>query len=130
MTCQSNDNRNPKGAVIKNMASTSSYFYADAQKVIDDIDQQFQLGPEKLTDLTNAFLEEFALGLGEYKRPMAMMSVCGSSIFTALTILQSNLCHRGSRWHGKRVCYPTIPFGSCSYSPSTFLALDLGGTNL
>lgn len=55
------------------MASTSSHFFKDPQNVLDDIHHQFQLDTGTLVELTKAFLNEFAVGLGEYNHPMAMM---------------------------------------------------------
>lgn len=57
------------------MASTSSFFYKDPQDVLDDIDYQFQLSPATLISLSRAFLNEFAVGLGNYNHAMAMMFV-------------------------------------------------------
>ena len=43
------------------------------QFVLDDIDRQFQLAPEILTQLSKAFLDEIKVGLGNYNHPMAMV---------------------------------------------------------
>ncbi|TFK29323.1 hexokinase [Coprinopsis marcescibilis] len=81
------------------MATTSIYQYDDAQSVIDLIDRQFTLGPEKLISITKGFLEEMELGLANYGKPLAMIPTFVSG----------------------------VPDGS---ETGTFLALDLGGTNL
>lgn len=57
------------------MASTSSHFYRDPQTVLDDIELQFSLDPQALTDLVKTFLEEYRVGLSNYGHPMAMMCV-------------------------------------------------------
>jgi hexokinase len=49
------------------------------QHVLDDISRHFQLGPEILTQLTTAFVEEIRLGLGKYNHAMAMMYVLASA---------------------------------------------------
>jgi hexokinase len=59
------------------MPSISAHFAkgSDVQFIFDDIHRQFQLGPETLVELTEAFLDEFKVGLGDYNHPMAMMFV-------------------------------------------------------
>ncbi|KIK65672.1 hypothetical protein GYMLUDRAFT_39175 [Collybiopsis luxurians FD-317 M1] len=81
------------------MASTSSYFHQNPQKVLDDIDYQLTLEPPLLKQLTRAFLQEFEIGLGKYNEAMAMVPTFVTG----------------------------VPDGS---ETGTFLALDLGGTNL
>ncbi|KAJ7638476.1 hypothetical protein FB45DRAFT_741354 [Roridomyces roridus] len=83
------------------MASISSHYAKgpDAQRVFDDIDRQFTLGPDTLVELTGAFLDEFKVGLDNYNHPMAMIP----SFVTG------------------------VPDGT---ETGTFLALDLGGTNM
>ncbi|CAK5262682.1 unnamed protein product [Mycena citricolor] len=81
------------------IARTSALSAKDPQPVLDDINEQFQLGPETLVELTEAFLHEFKLGLGQYNEPMAMIPTFVTG----------------------------VPDGS---ETGTFLALDLGGTNL
>jgi hexokinase len=49
------------------------------QRVLDDITRHFQLGPETLTELTTAFVEEIRLGLGNYNHAMAMVYVLVSA---------------------------------------------------
>ncbi|KAF5393911.1 hypothetical protein D9757_000352 [Collybiopsis confluens] len=102
------------------MASTSSYFYKNPQHVLDDIDIQLTLEPALLKDLTKAFLEEFNLGLGKYNEPMAMVT-------------EINICCRPSFVTGVPDGTETGPEQlviSAGWIGSTFLALDLGGTNL
>ncbi|THV05345.1 hexokinase [Dendrothele bispora CBS 962.96] len=81
------------------MASVSSYYYKDPQKVLDDIDYQLTLDPKTLVELVKAFLDEFRTGLSSYNHPMAMIPTFVTG----------------------------VPDGT---ETGTFLALDLGGTNL
>ncbi|KAJ7367923.1 hypothetical protein DFH08DRAFT_8902 [Mycena albidolilacea] len=83
------------------MPAISAHFAKpeNAQRILDDIHQQFQLSPEVMVDLTGQFLEEFKVGLGNYNHPMAMIP----TFVTA------------------------VPNGT---ETGTFLALDLGGTNM
>ncbi|KAG5644937.1 hypothetical protein DXG03_007402 [Asterophora parasitica] len=71
----------------------------DPQRIFDEIDRDFQLNPELLVDLTQAFLHEIGRGLGAYGHPMAMIPTFVTG----------------------------VPDGT---ETGTFLALDLGGTNL
>jgi hexokinase len=64
------------------MAPISALTYDNAQHIFDDIDRHFQLNQETLVELSNAFLDEFRAGLGNYNHPMAMMYVLSSTIFT------------------------------------------------
>lgn len=119
------------------MASTSIYQHDDGQDVLDLIDRQFAFTPEKLVTITKGFLEEMERGLNEYGKPMAMMFVPVHHGPKSFLILHP----------------PTVPpsfvvslmaqkLGTCSTlcdcfrlrrtdtTLSTFLALDLGGTNL
>lgn len=57
------------------MASTYAHLYRDAQGVLDDIDCQFRLEADTLTDIVKVFLDEFRAGLSNYGHPMAMMCV-------------------------------------------------------
>ncbi|KAI0751253.1 hypothetical protein C8Q80DRAFT_1098424 [Daedaleopsis nitida] len=69
------------------------------RRVLEDIEDQFRLTKDDLVRITSQFLEDFALGLGEYNHPMAMIPTFVTG----------------------------VPDGS---ETGTFLALDLGGTNL
>jgi len=69
------------------------------QGVLEDIAQQFTLGDEQLLSITQQFLDDFALGLGDYGNAMAMIPTFVTG----------------------------VPDGT---ETGTFLALDLGGTNL
>ncbi|TFL00601.1 hexokinase [Pterulicium gracile] len=81
------------------MAPTSAVFSREHQKVIDDINDQFQLPNESLISITKAFLDEYSKGLSAYGHPMAMI--------------------------------PTFVTGTPDGTEKgTFLALDLGGTNM
>ncbi|KAF9036055.1 hypothetical protein BDZ89DRAFT_983133 [Hymenopellis radicata] len=81
------------------MASTSAHFYRDPQTVLDDINYQFRLETDTLTDIVKVFLDEFRAGLTNYGHPMAMIPTFVTG----------------------------VPDGT---ETGTFLALDLGGTNL
>ncbi|KAF8911877.1 hypothetical protein CPB85DRAFT_1455140 [Mucidula mucida] len=81
------------------MASTYAHLYRDAQGVLDDIDCQFRLEADTLTDIVKVFLDEFRAGLSNYGHPMAMIPTFVTG----------------------------VPNGT---ETGTFLALDLGGTNL
>ena len=114
------------------MASISSFYYKNAQEVFDILEDQFTLQPDFLVELTKAFLDEVKIGLTNYNQAMAMM--CAFITFTktlSLTCFQSHICYRRSRWLGDWVCYirPCLEYFLIIRS-STFLAVDLGGTNL
>ncbi|KAI0356672.1 hypothetical protein OH77DRAFT_1423624 [Trametes cingulata] len=84
------------------MAPTSALFRVSPEttrRVLDDIEEQFRLTKDDLIRITTQFLEDFALGLGEYNHPMAMIPTFVTG----------------------------VPDGT---ETGTFLALDLGGTNL
>ncbi|KZT26882.1 hypothetical protein NEOLEDRAFT_1177072 [Neolentinus lepideus HHB14362 ss-1] len=84
------------------MAHTSAIFESfpeTSQRLLDDIEKQFQMDTKDLQKLTAHFLREFSQGLAEYNHPMAMIP----SFVTG------------------------VPDGT---ETGTFLALDLGGTNL
>ena len=60
------------------MAPTAALYGASpdvARRILDDIEAQFRLTKDDLIRITTQFLEDFALGLGEYNHPMAMMCV-------------------------------------------------------
>ncbi|KAI0959286.1 hypothetical protein AcW1_004152 [Taiwanofungus camphoratus] len=84
------------------MAKTTALYdpsWDAARKVFDDIESQFQLDQDALVKITQQFLADFSLGLGEYNHPMAMIPTFVTG----------------------------VPDGT---ETGTFLALDLGGTNL
>ncbi|KAI0637701.1 hexokinase [Trametes polyzona] len=84
------------------MAPTSALYGTSpdvARRILDDIEDQFRLTKDDLIRITTQFLEDFALGLGEYNHPMAMIPTFVTG----------------------------VPDGT---ETGTFLALDLGGTNL
>ncbi|KAI0363728.1 hypothetical protein BV20DRAFT_1006931 [Pilatotrama ljubarskyi] len=84
------------------MAPTSALYRASPEttrRILDDIEEQFRLTKDDLIRITTQFLEDFALGLGEYNHPMAMIPTFVTG----------------------------VPDGT---ETGTFLALDLGGTNL
>lgn len=121
------------------MASISSFYYQSPQEVFDVIDSQFTLHPDSLIELTKAFLDEVKIGLTNYNCAMAMMSafIFWTTTLSLTCVFQSYICNRCSRWHRDRVCYkiirPSLEYFlmiSFFFILSTFLALDLGGTNL
>ena len=59
-------------------ASTSKSAFAldvsDATRAhLDSLAPQFDLSDATLVDITRQFVDDFAAGLGEYNKPMAMM---------------------------------------------------------
>ena len=54
------------------------------QRVLDSLAPQFQLSPQRLHDITKKFLEEYALGLAAYNKPMAMIRMPSAMQYTAL----------------------------------------------
>lgn len=57
-----------------NGASTSALSVDDATRsYLDGVGKQFDLTDDRLLDITRQFVDDFALGLGEYNKPMAMM---------------------------------------------------------
>ncbi|KAI0314206.1 hexokinase-domain-containing protein [Amylostereum chailletii] len=84
------------------MPITASIFRSrpeGVKAILDDIEEQFQLGEEALKTITSQFLADFNLGLSEYGQAMAMIPTFVTG----------------------------VPDGT---ETGTFLALDLGGTNL
>ena len=114
------------------MASISSFYYKNPQEVFDFIDDQFTLKPDSLVELTKTFLDEVKTGLTNYNQAMAMM--CAFILFTktlSLTCFQSLICYRCSQWFRNWVCCKhQSKYYFLIIHSSTFLALDLGGTNL
>jgi len=60
------------------MPSISAVQYENSQAVFDLLEHQFTLNQDTLVGLTETFLKEFKVGLGNYGQPMAMMCVFGS----------------------------------------------------
>lgn len=57
-----------------NGASTSALNLDDATRsYLDGVRKQFDLTDDRLLAITRQFVDDFALGLGEYNKPMAMM---------------------------------------------------------
>ena len=57
-------------------ASTSAFALdvSDATRThLDGLARQFDLSDAHLVDITRQFVDDFAAGLGEYNKPMAMM---------------------------------------------------------
>ena len=114
-----------------------------ASNILDAIELQFKLDDVALTRITARFLQEVSDGLSEYGQAMAVMYVqlCCILPFQVvhaflrdLVQLLSLLCHRARR-RGQSSTFPQSPTPMHTFSPSpsipsTFLALDLGGTNL
>ncbi|KAI9575011.1 hexokinase [Boletus coccyginus] len=85
------------------MVHTSALYSKSQRDVLDTIRAQFTLSEDALLHITQVFLREAAEGLASYGQSMAMIP----------TFVKS------------------VPDGSeTGHSNSTFLALDLGGTNL
>lgn len=88
------------------MAPTSAVFSREHQKVIDDINDQFQLPNESLISITKAFLDEYSKGLSAYGHPMAMMCVTVAywrCYNLRLKTLQTHFRYWNPRWYGERV---------------------------
>lgn len=47
----------------------------EERRILDDIEHQFHLDEDALIRITQQFLEDMHLGLGEYSHPLAMMYV-------------------------------------------------------
>ncbi|KAG5220787.1 glucokinase [Salix suchowensis] len=101
------------------MASTSALFSHDAQRVFDDIDRHFQLSKETLVELTQAFIDEYRLGLGSYGKPMAMMCVSAQHSLRASPMV---------RRLGKSYSFNIIEtgFAECAAFTAHFLPLTWG----
>lgn len=113
------------------MSPISALTYDNEQHIFDQIDRQFQLSQETLVELSKAFLREFSAGLGEYNHPMAMMYVTWISVFTTSDTFKPYVCDRRSRWHRNWVSFFDLHNKSeTNIELRTFLALDLGGTNM
>lgn len=116
------------------MASISSFYYQNAQTVFDVIEDQFTLQPDPLVELTKAFINEFKIGLANYNQPMAMMYAAifftkhNTDLIPVPHLLQVfPMVQRQGTVTNPFMCQ--IWSNNAIY-PSTFLALDLGGTNL
>lgn len=54
--------------------SASALDIPDATRAhLDGLARQFDVSDERLVNITHQFVDDFALGLGEYNEPMAMM---------------------------------------------------------
>lgn len=122
------------------------------RRILNEIEQQFYLSEERLLAITRQFVEDFSLGLGEYNKAMAMM--CVSSDLSPP--VEMNCAQRPmlNLPYDSPTFVTGVPDGTekgfvpsshitaspssdelIAYDPvvnptSTFLALDLGGTNL
>ncbi|KAG8218333.1 hexokinase [Butyriboletus roseoflavus] len=97
------------------MAHTSAFYSQSQQDVLNTIRAQFTLSEDTLLDLTKTFLREAAQGLASYGHSMAMMYV---PITCPIKLVLKDL---------SPTFVKSVPDGS---ETGTFLALDLGGTNL
>ncbi|KAG6375103.1 hexokinase [Boletus reticuloceps] len=91
------------------MVHTSTSCSQSQQDALDSIRTQFTISEDTLLDIAKTFLREAAEGLASYGQSMAMMYVL---------IVVANQAHTN------------IPQPDVRKTGSTFLALDLGGTNL
>lgn len=87
-------------STVSNISSIFFLNVPDATRShLDSIQRQFDLTDARLLEITRQFVDDFALGLSEYNKPMAMIPTFVTG----------------------------VPDGT---EKGTFLALDLGGTNL
>lgn len=114
------------------MVHTSALYSQSQQDVLDTIRTQFTLSEDTLLHITQVFLREAAEGLATYGQPMAMMYVLIVAAYqTRVNGPQSDVRQVSSRRFRDRVCLAYLPRAAMLMQPnSTFLALDLGGTNL
>ena len=90
------------------------------QSELDAIAQQFELSQDKLCAITSQFIADFALGLGAYNHPMAMIPTFVTDVPNGTEV----------GWVPTSVAYQRFHSNAVTLSLRTFLALDLGGTNL
>lgn len=74
------------------MAPTSALLGStddSTKQILNGIESQFQLSNDGLIEIVQKFLHDFALGLGEYNHPMAMMYVMHilATLFLAQSII-------------------------------------------
>lgn len=106
-----------------------------SQDILNTIEEQFTLSGETLCAITKQFVDDFNLGLSRYNEPMAMMYVrlvrFGSYIelITISPTFVTGALPDGSETGYVRSLF-SIPLLPTFCPLSTFLALDLGGTNL
>ena len=89
----------------------------EERRILDDIEHQFHLDEDALIRITQQFLKDMHLGLGEYNHPLAMMCV-SPRIYARATGLtrcgQPYLCHwspgRYGDWVSTSFCSPLVPF--------------------
>jgi hexokinase len=55
------------------MPPTGASYSDSAEKILEDIENQFHLDVDRLISLTKAYLDELAKGLGAYGNALAMM---------------------------------------------------------
>ncbi|CAL1702029.1 unnamed protein product [Somion occarium] len=90
-----------------------------ARQILDAIESQFQLSDDALVRITDQFLKDFRLGLSEYNHPMAMIPTFVTGV--------PNGSETGIKVPAGYIA--SIMFFAL-LALRTFLALDLGGTNL
>lgn len=113
------------------MAHTSALYSQSQQDILNTVHAQFTLSEDILLNLTKTFLREAAQGLASYGHSMAMMYVLIIvADQTCIESSQSDVRQVSSRWFRDWVCLPHLPRAMLILVISTFLALDLGGTNL
>ena len=106
------------------------------KSLLSDIEEQFTLDEHALISITSHFHKLFNAGLSEYGHPMAMMYACTQN-HSALTLPDVDFLPAP---RSSLACQMVLRQGSVSShhatfemltpNDSTFLALDLGGTNL
>lgn len=114
------------------MAPTSALYLHSQQEVLDTIRVQFTLSEDTLLSITKTFLREAAEGLASYGQSMAMMYVLiVAADQTRINGPQSDVRQVSPRWFRDWVCLIYLPGALILMQlNSTFLALDLGGTNM
>lgn len=114
------------------MVHTSALYSKSQRDVLDTIRAQFTLSEDTLLHITQVFLREAAEGLASYGQSMAMMYVLVVAPHqTRINGIQSDVRQVSSRWFRDWACLAYLPRAAVlTQSNSTFLALDLGGTNL
>lgn len=114
------------------MVHTSALYSQSQHDVSDTIRAQFTLSEDTLLNITKTFLREADEGLASYGHAMAMMYVVFMSVDQARTNSpQSDIRLLSPRRFRNRVRPTYLNRAAMLMRPhSTFLALDLGGTNL
>ena len=62
------------------------------QTELDALTQQFELSQDKLRSITSQFIADFALGLGAYNHPMAMIPTFVTDVPNGTEVGWASLC--------------------------------------